>query len=291
MNCDNALVLAGKERLMESDVRVLLLCAGSGVRWNNYLGIPKQLIEFHGEPILKRTVRLLRLNGIDDIVCVTRDSNLHLPGTVVFEPKAYRWTAETIESTIMLWAKRTIILLGDVYFTHRAIQKILSFSGDIDVFGRAWPSAYSLCNHRELFAICFNGKGAKLVQTAINEALNSAKKGAWGNLWDIYHHITGLPLDSGRIESLVFRSIDDMTNDFDTPEEYERVAYRYHLTTSPQIIDQILIRLLLAALKPFHLIIRNGYVRSRWSHKSSKEWVCALEHQFKSFRHDEESAR
>ncbi len=251
-----------------NNIRVLLLCAGKGDRWKNHLGVPKQLIEFHGEPILHRTVRLLRFNGVKDILCVTRDPKLHAPSTVMFKPHACRWTVETIASTQTLWSERTVILLGDVYFTHRAIQKIISFKGDIAIFGRASPSVYTACGHRELFAISFNAVGTKSVKKAINTTLKAVKSGAWGNLWDIYHSIAGLPLDSGCVEPLLFRSIDDLTNDFDTPMNYKRSAHRYWLTTSPRIIDRLLIRLWLAAITPFHLLVKNGYFYRGWNHKS-----------------------
>ena len=49
-------------------MKYIIMADVDGKRWNNYIGIPKHLIEINGEPILARTVRLLKENGIDDIV-------------------------------------------------------------------------------------------------------------------------------------------------------------------------------------------------------------------------------
>ena len=41
-------------------MRIVILCAGDATRWGGYLGLPKHLVPIHGEPLLHRTVRLLR---------------------------------------------------------------------------------------------------------------------------------------------------------------------------------------------------------------------------------------
>ena len=53
----------------------IILNAGLGTKWDNYLGIPKQLIKIGDETILERTVRLVRQMGIDDIISVTNNEN------------------------------------------------------------------------------------------------------------------------------------------------------------------------------------------------------------------------
>jgi len=51
----------------------IIMADGDGKRWNNYLGIPKHLVEINGEPIIKRTVRLLKENGVNNIIITSRD--------------------------------------------------------------------------------------------------------------------------------------------------------------------------------------------------------------------------
>ena len=239
-----------------ADTAVLILCAGSGERWGNHLGIPKQLIRFSGETLLHRMVRLLKENGVSNVICVARDCRLKLEEIPSLEPEHCAYTVETLLSTSQLWARRTIVLLGDVYFTQHAIRKIIAFDGNLGVFGRPWPSAYSHSNHGEIFGMSFDSSTAKEVECAANAARNLAIKGERGNLWDFYHCFTGLPLNSGRVESKFFHPIDDLTNDFDTPGYYEKVAVRYHLASSKRIIDKALLAACLVSLAPMHWIGR-----------------------------------
>lgn len=41
-------------------MKYIIMADGGGTRWNNYMGIPKHLVEIDGEPLLGHTVRLLR---------------------------------------------------------------------------------------------------------------------------------------------------------------------------------------------------------------------------------------
>ena len=36
-------------------MKYIIMAAGMGTRWNNYLGVPKHLIELNGETLLGRT--------------------------------------------------------------------------------------------------------------------------------------------------------------------------------------------------------------------------------------------
>src|SRR3989344_5076738 len=56
---------------------VFILCAGDGDRWNDYLGVPKQLITFAGEKLIERSARLVteRRQG-GRVYCVTRDPRI-----------------------------------------------------------------------------------------------------------------------------------------------------------------------------------------------------------------------
>lgn len=51
-------------------MRVFITAYGESTRWNNYLGVPKHLIPIDDEPLIHRTVRLLKENGFDDIVII-----------------------------------------------------------------------------------------------------------------------------------------------------------------------------------------------------------------------------
>ena len=55
-------------------MRILILAAGDGTRWNNYRGVPKHLAPLCGEPILHRTVRMITERRPDaDVRVIVRD--------------------------------------------------------------------------------------------------------------------------------------------------------------------------------------------------------------------------
>jgi choline kinase len=114
-------------------MRAVIIAAGEATRWGNYLNTPKHLIEIDGEPILHRTVRLLRLNGVTDIFVVSKDDPRYLiEGANQYIAKLnYENNADADKflSSKNLWNTqgRTLVLYGDVYFTYAAMQTICDF--------------------------------------------------------------------------------------------------------------------------------------------------------------------
>jgi hypothetical protein len=237
--------------------RVVILCAGDGRRWGDYLGVPKQLIPFQGEPLLSRTVRQLRKAGYTRApICVSRDPRLHVEGVEPYYPARHRWTAETLAATSGLWARRTTVLLGDVFFTSHALRRIVGTQKPLVFFGRPWPSAYTLSDHGELFALSFDEAHAKSVIRACSQVIQATQRDAWGNLWDVYHALAGIRLGSSGTERKMFEVIDDLTNDFDTPETYHRCKLRYERATSSSAWNRYLLKGRLCVAYPHHIALR-----------------------------------
>ncbi|NLG07519.1 NTP transferase domain-containing protein [Candidatus Peribacteria bacterium] len=68
-------------------MRVIIIAAGDGTRWKNYLGVPKHLVPIDNEPILHRTVRLLKKLDINDIHIVgPNDDRYHVSDTRLYVP-------------------------------------------------------------------------------------------------------------------------------------------------------------------------------------------------------------
>ena len=51
-------------------MKAYIMADGEGTRWNNWGGVPKQLIVINDETLLNRMCRLLKENGITDITIV-----------------------------------------------------------------------------------------------------------------------------------------------------------------------------------------------------------------------------
>jgi hypothetical protein len=216
--------------------RALILCAGKASRWNNFLGVPKQLAPVHGETILDRCVRLLREQGIQDIHIVTHDERFRVAGCGVFPPRCCEMTMDSFLSTKALWAERTLVLLGDVWFSEAAMQRIVSSPGRIALFGRPNFSRYTGCARPEMFGFAFAGAAADEVRRSAEAARHYRGYGATpGKLWSFYYCITGPRLRMWLTEREIFQVIDDFTNDFDSAMDYRWWTRRYQSATGPTV--------------------------------------------------------
>jgi hypothetical protein len=214
-------------------MRALIISAGDGTRWNNYLGIPKHLAQVDNEPILHRTVRLLKEASIDDIIIVGPDDDRYkISNSKLFVPTKNAWNgdADKFLSSSELWNTngRTITLFGDVFFSDDAIKTIVSCKNNFwTVFGRSEASLITGCLYGEIFAHSFyphdipNHKESLdiLVQAVTNK---DAKNGSG---WEHYKVMQGVRgRDIRRSKTVIdekFVEINDWTDDFDFPEDYD----------------------------------------------------------------------
>ena len=196
----------------------LILCAGKAIRWGMSEDTPKQLVVVDGEPLLNRTVRLLLAAGVQEVVIVGHDESLILDGCGWMVPTSCRWTVETLWATRTRWKGRTCILLGDVWFSEEAIASVATCDSSIAIFGRLAGSRLFGVRAPEIFGMSFDSAGASKLKAHAHGVIKSAEGGAGGRILDLYASLTNAgDLNS---ESPVFREIDDLTSDFDSPEEY-----------------------------------------------------------------------
>ncbi|MDP6523336.1 MAG: NTP transferase domain-containing protein [Kiritimatiellia bacterium] len=217
------------------NVHALILCAGEGEGWNNYLGIPKQLIEINGETLLARTARLLKECGVGRVTIVTADERLAIKGCAVFEPIERRWVAETLLSTRPLWDDCTVAFLGDVCYSPQAISQALAAPENVRVHGKLGRHPESSSGWGEIFVVSFRKRAAERIVDAARAAIRHAEKGGRGKLCQLYRALNGIPLDEHRVEGEIFHRIDDYTDDFDTPRDYERTIRVYEEVLKPPV--------------------------------------------------------
>jgi GTP:adenosylcobinamide-phosphate guanylyltransferase len=227
--------------LNSDHTRVFILCAGSSQRWNNYLGIPKQLASIGGESLLWRTVRILHAFNLHNIYVVTNNRLLTSELCYVFTPHLYRYTCETLLSTDGLWGVKNLILLGDVYYSCKTMYSIVTSKKDICFFGRPHGSAYTKCKHGELFAVSFAQSQRDTIINSARATINLAQSNlATGNLWNLYDVIMGFPIMSQRVDRILFHKIDDITDDVDTPSDYHNLDKTVNRINSQNAITVII---------------------------------------------------
>ena len=200
------------------NLTVLILAAGRGERWAQASN--KVLVYVRGEPLIIRTQRLAKsIFGVDPIVVATeKDVVAAVYPVKLCYPEASRWTVETLFSTHRLWRGRTIVLLGDTYYTEKTLRLIKHTDLPVCYFGRLL----------EIYAMSFNDPVAvlRLLRDAIKHAeQNSFPENRPGRLWHTWYRLHGHPMDTHTIppagDGSFIRLLDnDITMDIDTPKDY-----------------------------------------------------------------------
>ena len=205
-------------------MRYILMCGGKYEKWEN----PKHLSLIHGEPIVARTIRLLKENGVKDIAISSNDPIFEQFGVdVLYHNNPYclpkvghaktPWldgfygTAECIPACY---------IFGDVVFSPAAIKKIVETeTDDIEFFASAppfaknyskkWaePFAFKVANPKHFFKAIEDTKLAEMEGKFYRQPVS----------WELWQVIKGTPL--GKIDYTNYTVINDYTCDIDTPED------------------------------------------------------------------------
>lgn len=214
---------------------VIIIAAGDATRWDNYLNRPKHLIEIDKEPILSRTVRQVKAHGADKVWIVSKKETASLykkkAGADIFIPtfNPDMVDADKFYNSRELWNKegRTIILYGDVYFSDLAMDSIMGWSDtQFRLFGRAFDSKITGTAYGECFAQSFYEGDQDNYLAALRRIARLYKWGLIGRCggWEHYRAMLGFPDELIRRHFVgeKFTNIDDWTDDFDYPKDYDR---------------------------------------------------------------------
>lgn len=206
----------------------LILAAGQGSRWGNYLGVPKHMIPIKGEPLIHRTQRILAATGANDVYVVCRDSTYVLPPSQRATPQEVEreWVHEQEESRY-LWSKsgRTILLYGDVYYSEDLLSRIVHEpADDWKVYARYGASAHTGKHHGEMFGWVFRPEHHRQLDAARNVAISYTENGLWWRCvgWELYRIAMGQVPWSHCRDEVHLVDYDDVSDDFDAPTDWDR---------------------------------------------------------------------
>ena len=187
-------------------MKYIIMCAGSGKRWGNYLGIPKHFVEINGEKLIARTTRLLKEYGVDYIITTSDERYKEFGETI---PQTYNdCEVDRFED---IGEEEICYLYGDVYYTEEALKTILETDTDeILFFG----------SEMEIFGIKIKNK--KLFMKHKNKVKKLFLEGKVDRCigWEVYKSLNNLPLNEYAITDR-FYLIQDETDDIDCPKNYE----------------------------------------------------------------------
>jgi hypothetical protein len=219
-------------------VKFLIACSGKATRWGNYLDTPKQLIPIDGERLVDRTVRLLkeRMNLVTDYIHIvaftpqfaSEGATLLVPSCVNEKELEDHYESHFLYVSKKWWSTSglTTILYGDVYYTEEAMDTIVQkevTGKKYMFFGRENGSSFTLCKYGELFAISFIPSFHTNLWKVLLQLKRLRVNGKIPRFtaWEIYRTLQDLPINLHKIKDN-FVEIDDFTDDFDYPHDYDR---------------------------------------------------------------------
>ena len=177
-------------------MKYIIMCGGTYKEWET----PRQLTEIAGEPIVARTIRLLRDAGVDDIAISSDNTVFEQFGIPVLQHQN-DFVVINHHSSSGYWSsafyptdESTCYIFGDVVFSPEAIKTIVDYeTDDIMFFGSKRPFAPQYPKpHEEPFA--FKIVNTEHFREAIKEHKRLADAGThWRHpiAWELWFIICG----------------------------------------------------------------------------------------------------
>lgn len=163
-------------KFLNDNMIYAIMCGGN---YTNLIDVPKQLTKINGERLVDRTIRLLRENGVDNIVITSNNPIFDTCGVRRVEDKSNTYSKSNNKTywvdAFYKFNKPTCYLFGDVYYSDESIKSIVEHkTDDILFFSTAKPFAYDYIKpYVEPLAFKVSN------YTKFYDAINKCKK-----LWD-----------------------------------------------------------------------------------------------------------
>ena len=203
-------------------MRYIIMCGGIYQQWEE----PRQMIEIKGEPIVARTIRLLRENGVEDIAISSNNSEFEQFGVPVLQ-HANSYNAIGYNHFRGYWCdafyptdEPTCYIFGDVVFSPEAIKTIVETeTDDIEFFASSPPFAPEYPKEwAEPFALKVTDTDH--LKQAIREVKRLDAEERFGRkpiMWELWQVIKGTRLNW--IDFKNYTAINDYTCDIDYPDD------------------------------------------------------------------------
>lgn len=198
-------------------MKYIIMCGG-----NYHTDIPKHLLEVKGEPIVARTIRLLKENGIplSDIFISSNDDRFGAFGVILLKHEnnfgnGGRWL-EAFYPT----EDPACYIFGDVVFSPDAIHKIVSTDTDCIQFFASSPPFSTMYHKNWAEPFAFKVKNQEYFRKCIEDTKRYESEGKFHRgavSWELWQVIKGTPLDW--IDYTNYYSINDYTCDVDFPSD------------------------------------------------------------------------
>lgn len=217
-----ASVFLHREVLFYLPMKYIIMCGGTYRRWDT----PRQLTQIHGEPIVERTIRLLREAGITDIAISSDHAAFERFGVPVLHFNNH-FDVFGADNCSGVWCngfystdEPVTYLFGDVVFSPAAIRTIIdTVTDDVMFFASAPPFAPEYRKpHAEPFG--FKVVDQKHFRKAIERCKKLDAEGRFNRrpiAWELWQVVSGGVLNM--IDYTNYVVINDYTCDVDSPED------------------------------------------------------------------------
>lgn len=211
-------------------MRAILLANGAGDRWDAQgEAFLKQQIPIDGVTVIGRTIRMLIELGLvhSEILVVGPEALWAGSGVVGWQPPKRTLDEPQpllagLLATKLLWdLHRTLILLGDVVFSYKALRLLIESKEPIQFLGREGGNPVIDKAANELFGFVM---AVDYRDCVASHCWDMSKRGAHINyppkLWALYRLICGFEHDEYKYEDELLLDPEDYTDDVDSPQEY-----------------------------------------------------------------------
>lgn len=198
--------------------------------------IPRQLIEINGEKLIQRTIRLLKENGIKDIIVTSHDKRFDNLGAVRYEPLFNDYKPKENEGywlsafPIELIDEPLTFLLGDVYYSENAIKTIVKTkTTSILFFCKSKKDGYSdkyIKHHDE--PLGFKVEDYNLFKNSIYEVKKLKDLGETNRepiTWELYRFINNIDVNKHELKDN-YIAINDESCDIDTEKDVVLLQFK-----------------------------------------------------------------
>lgn len=193
--------------------------------------IPRQLLEVNGEPLIKRTIRLLKENGVKDILVTSHDKRFDNLGATRYEPIYNNWKPKedtgywVTAFTEELLIEPITFLFGDVYYSEKAIKTIVEAETRSILYFCTYQNKDPryIKHHDEplAFKVVDYNKFKEHIQK-MKDFKDSGKAPREPIAWELYRSINNQPLTVHKMTDN-YIAINDETCDVDRVEDIELI--------------------------------------------------------------------
>lgn len=201
--------------------------------------IPRQLVEIGGERLIERTIRLLRENGVKDIIITASDKRFNDVDVVKYKPKNSDYNYNTGKGYWLnafpfeLMDEPVCFIWGDVYFSEYAIKTIVEENTDSTLFFCTYNNTTReyIKKHDEPLAY-------KVVDTELfKKHINIVKKMYDDGLtvrhpivWEVYRSINGIDVNEHKMTNN-YIAINDVSCDIDSQSDVLKLKLKVEKPT------------------------------------------------------------